>query len=58
MTLMRAFGKVEKDGKISIPSNIRREARLEKGATVEIKVTGTQDAQYIVIRRREGGKTR
>ena len=58
MTLMRGFSKIDKEGNIPIPSNIRRQARLEEGAMVEVKVVGCQGAQYIVIRRREKGKTR
>ncbi len=32
MTLMRGFAKVDKEGKIPIPSNIRRETDLKEGA--------------------------
>jgi len=53
MALMRAFAKVDKDGKISIPSNIRREADLKEGQLVEIKVSGPNRAQYITIHKRE-----
>lgn len=49
MALMRAFSRVDKEGKINIPSNIRREAGLKDGQLVEIKVTGPNRAQYIVI---------
>lgn len=53
MTLMRVFSKVDKQGRIPIPSNIRREVGLEPNQLVEIKVTGTRNAQYVVIHKRE-----
>ena len=53
MTLMRAFAKVDKEGKIPIPSNIRREVDLKEGQLVEIKVAGTERACHIVINRRK-----
>lgn len=53
MALMRVFSKVDKEGKISIPSNIRQEVGLKDGQLVEIKVTGTNNAQYIVIHPRK-----
>lgn len=58
MALMRAFSKVDKEGKIPIPSNIRRQANLKEGEVVEIKVAGTANSQHIVINRRARGKTR
>jgi len=56
MALMRAFAKVDKEGKIPIPSNIRREADLKEGQLVEIKVSGPNGAQYIVIHKRDGAR--
>ena len=56
MALMRAFAKVDKEGKIPIPSNIRREADLKEGQVVEIKVSGPNRAQYIIIHKRDGAR--
>ena len=56
MALMRTFAKVDKQGKISIPGNIRREVDLKEGQLVEIKVSGPNRAQFIVIHKRERGK--
>lgn len=56
MGLMRAFARVDKEGKIPIPKNIRREADLKEGQLVEIKVSGPTRAQYIVIHRRESAR--
>ena len=35
---MRVFARVDKEGKLSIPENIRREAGLQPGQLVEVKV--------------------
>ncbi len=56
MGLMRAFAKVDKEGKISIPSNIRKEMDLKEDQLVEIKVSGPNKAQYVVIHKREGAR--
>ena len=53
MTLIRAFAKVEKDGKIPISNNIRREVNLKEGSLVEIKISGPSQAQHIVIHKRK-----
>jgi len=53
MTLMRAFAKVDKEGKIPIPNNIRREADLKEGQLVELKVSGPSQGQFIVIHKRQ-----
>jgi len=52
MTLMRSFSKMDKEGKIAIPGNIRRETGLSPGQLVEIKLSGPQLAQYLTIRKR------
>lgn len=51
MTLMRAFAKVDTDGKVTIPSSIRREAGLKPGQLVELKVVGTGKKQILVTAR-------
>lgn len=56
MGLMRGFAKVDKEGKIPIPSNIRREVGLKEGQLVEIKVSGPNRAQYVVIHKRQGAR--
>lgn len=56
MALMRAFSRVDKDGKIPIPTNIRREADLKEGQTVEIKVSGQNRAQFITIHKRQSAR--
>jgi len=53
MALIRAFAKVDKDGKISIPKNIRREMDLKEGNRVEIKASGPNRAPFITIHKRQ-----
>jgi len=53
MALMRVFSKIDKEGKLAIPRNIRREAGLKPGQLVEIKVTGSNQAHSLVIHKRE-----
>ena len=52
MTLMRGFTRVDKDGRIPIPKNMRREAELGEGQLVELKVQGPANAQFVVVRKR------
>lgn len=56
MPLMRAFTKVDKEGKIPIPNNVRRQVDLKEGQLVEIKVSGPNRARYVVIHKRQGAK--
>jgi len=56
MALMRGFSKVDEDGRIAIPKNIRREAGLEEGQLVEIKLQGPDLAQYITVKRRKAAR--
>ena len=52
MTLIRAFGKVDEEGKIAIPANIRTQAKLKPGQLVEIKLTGAGKAKNLVVSQR------
>lgn len=56
MTLMRAFSKVDEQGRISIPGNIRREAGLKSGQLVEVKIQGSKQSQYIVVHKRKAAR--
>jgi len=40
MALIRVFARVDKDGKVAIPTNISREVGLKPGQLVEVKVLG------------------
>jgi bifunctional DNA-binding transcriptional regulator/antitoxin component of YhaV-PrlF toxin-antitoxin module len=53
MTLVRAFSKVDKEGKVAIPSNIRTQAKLKPGQLVEFKLTGAGKAKNLIISQRE-----
>lgn len=49
MTLMRAFSKVDKDGKIKLPNNIQRAAQIKEGQLVELKITGANKKKNVLI---------
>ena len=49
MTLMRAFSKVDKDGKVKLPNNIQRAAQLKEGQLVELKITGASKKKNVLI---------
>jgi len=38
VALMKVYARVDKDGKVAIPDNIRREAHLQPGQMVEVKL--------------------
>jgi len=56
MTLMRAFSKVDKEGKIAIPGNIQREAGLKEGQLVELKIIGASLKKSILITARKSAR--
>ena len=56
MALMRVLTKVDEDGRIRIPKNIRRQTGLSPGVPVEIKVQGPNVAQVITIGKRPTGQ--
>ena len=49
MTLMRAFSKVDKEGKIQLPGNIQRAASLKVGQLVELKIIGASKKKNISV---------
>ena len=53
MTLMRAFSRVDKEGRIKLPGNIQRAADLKEGRIVELKVTGASRKKSILVTSRE-----
>jgi bifunctional DNA-binding transcriptional regulator/antitoxin component of YhaV-PrlF toxin-antitoxin module len=53
MALIRAFSKVEKDGRIKLPANIRRAAGLREGQLVEMKVVGAGRKKGILMTARD-----
>ena len=56
MALMRVYARVDKEGRISIPNNIRKEVDLKEDQLVEIKLSGPKKAQYAVIHKRESAR--
>jgi bifunctional DNA-binding transcriptional regulator/antitoxin component of YhaV-PrlF toxin-antitoxin module len=49
MTLMRGFSRVDMDGKIRLPVNIKREMELKKGHVLELKIMGSGRKKAIMI---------
>jgi bifunctional DNA-binding transcriptional regulator/antitoxin component of YhaV-PrlF toxin-antitoxin module len=49
MTLMRAFSKVDKGGKIQLPGNIQRAAELKEGQLVELKIVGASRKKNVLV---------
>ncbi len=49
MTLMRALAKVDENGKIPVPSNIRLEAGLKPGQLVELKIVGASPKKRVLV---------
>ena len=56
MTLIRAFSKVDKEGKIQLPGNIQRAAGLKEGQLVELKIVGASRKKNILVSARESAR--
>jgi bifunctional DNA-binding transcriptional regulator/antitoxin component of YhaV-PrlF toxin-antitoxin module len=54
--LMRAVTRVEADGKISIPNNMRREVGLRAGQLIELKVVGASKKKQLLLSARESAR--
>jgi bifunctional DNA-binding transcriptional regulator/antitoxin component of YhaV-PrlF toxin-antitoxin module len=54
--LLRAFAKVDSEGKISIPNNIRREVGLNAGQLVELKIVGAGKKKNLLVSARESAR--
>jgi AbrB family looped-hinge helix DNA binding protein len=56
MTLMRAFSKVDKEGRISIPANIQKAAGLKEGRLVELKIVGASTKKSVLVTSRKSAR--
>jgi bifunctional DNA-binding transcriptional regulator/antitoxin component of YhaV-PrlF toxin-antitoxin module len=56
VVLMRAFSKVDKDGKVKFPSNIQREAGLKEGQLVELKIIGASVNRSVLVTARKSAR--
>lgn len=56
MVLVRAFSRVEKDEKIKLPGNIKREAGIKEGQLVELKIAGAGKKKNILISVRDSAR--
>ena len=54
--LMRAVAKVDSEGKIAIPSNVRREVGLKAGQLVELKIVGASTKKNLLVSTRESAR--
>ena len=54
--LLRAFAKIDADGKLSIPNNVRREVGLKAGQLVELKVVGASKKKQLLLSARESAR--
>ena len=53
---MRAFARVEADGKLSVPNNVRRRVGLKAGQLVELKVVGASKKKQLLLSTRESSR--
>ncbi len=53
MTLMRAFSKVDKEGRMQLPGNVQRATGLKEGQLVELKIVGASKKKSILVTARE-----
>ena len=56
MTLMRGFSRLDENGAVLTPDNIRRETGLEAGHLVELKVVGASKAKQLLLTKREAAR--
>lgn len=56
MALMKGFSRVDEEGRIAIPKNIRREAGFKHKKLVEIKVHGAGSSRHITIKASPGAR--
>ena len=56
MALMRAFSKIDKEGKIQLPGNIQRVADLKEGQLVELKIVGASRKKNILVSTRDSAR--
>ena len=52
MALIRVFARVDAEGKIQLPSNIRIAMGLKEQDVVELKVVGPGKAQRVIVSKR------
>ena len=52
MPLVRTYSKIDEEGRIHLPSNVRRMTGIAPGERVEIRLQGPHQRPWIVIHRR------
>lgn len=53
MSLVRAFSKIDKEGKVSIPGNIRVAAGIKEGQLLEFKIVGASKEKKVMVSKKE-----
>lgn len=48
-TLVRTFGRVDPEGRLLLPPNIRRALQVKKNQLVELKIIGTSRNRHLLI---------
>jgi len=56
MALIRAFSRVDQEGKVVVPANVRREVGLKPGQLVELKVVGASKAKQLLVSKRDAAR--
>jgi bifunctional DNA-binding transcriptional regulator/antitoxin component of YhaV-PrlF toxin-antitoxin module len=56
MALIRAFSKVDKEGRISIPANIQKAAGLKEDQLIELKIVGASAKKSVLVTARKSAR--
>ena len=53
MALLRAFSRIDKDGRIKLPGNIQQAIDFKEGQLVELKIVGASRKKNILVSKRD-----
>jgi len=56
MALIRAYSRVDKEGKIQVPGNVQRATGLKEGQLVELKIVGASRKKSILVTSRAAAR--
>jgi len=56
MALIRAFSKVDKEGRITLPGNIQKAAGLREDQLVELKIVGASAKKSVLVTPRKSAR--
>jgi len=49
MMLIRAFSRIDKEGKIKLPGNVQKAAGLKTGQLVELRIVGATRKKNVLV---------